>query len=381
MSVNVIHSPQVVDFCKSPVAFVVSGTETAQPNYKLAVVVVVYQNGGWVELPMRLLDVDKDGAAVVSVGRNVRDMFDQMDLPGYNQSVISRCQHSIKEYYIKVSEYYGEVPELHGWTESSHCFMLKGKLPFWQFPGHNFWGDLKARKGFLTNIGKRVKTWYDAQQYLYWGNYFDTAVSVKLKVKAYFSGGDVVEQDLLSFANIQPKEIVLIPTGAAQLDLNSIAGNGSIYRYDLTLVKTTLPTEDQATLQFRIIPKPLYSYEFLFMNDFGVFESLLCTGQKKRKLKTAGESYRKELPYDYKATDSEHESVIYESRNNFQISTGLKPDYEAIHLEGMLTNNVLFSMEYGRFIRCELDRGSFAITDDKNDNHPIKFKYKYAFER
>lgn len=369
--ISITSQPNKYDFALSPIHFGLKGSNYSQSNYQLAVKLCVKQSGKWEEYPMQVLDVSDNGEALFFIDEILSESFGQMKLPDFNQSVIKKHEGLLLEYFIKYAESFDGVVQT--WAESSHLFAFKGYVHPTEFKGHDVIKSIVSENRFLNSRKFTSKVWAEAQMYLFWLN-TTTTCNVVLKAKIYSTGTIVKEYELLRLSEVNINEILCIPAGLNQLNLSE-KQSGNIYKYELYLHKST--GELLASCAYNVVSKPMYKYSFLYLNAFGVFDTALCSGQRKASLSYKMKSYNLQ-----KGLRTISQGNLFSRRESaseeFSLSSGLITSQQLKLFKEFLLNNYFFEIR-DSFVMCQFLSGKFSLDDDKDTAQSVKFKYKYSF--
>ena len=353
-----------------------------QSNYKILsklLVEQIYNSGNYVETMEMLNDVDISGNAVININDKIRrTAFTGIDIPAFNQSIITKCTNTIKRYMMNFYEYYGALPIPHLKYSSVIYFAINGLIPFNVFPGYNFITDVAISKNFLSNMPDSIETWDKAQQYLYFFNWVPGLRSLTQYINIYYTDGSTYNK-IINYNNaVYQYETFIIPTGISNLNLNTIDPTKTIDYYETYLkispiiFGTNVYTKKQT---YKRVNPPAISTVFLFENDFGVLETLLA-GTELTELTVEKNLSQCELPYNYDVLDG---SLISEVQNDYltkTVNVFHKNFNEAEHIIEVLRNNNLYLQGGSNFYKCVILPDTYKIIDENDDLYSVQFKYR-----
>jgi len=363
----------------------VAGVDTStNPNYKIlfqpffkARFQIFYDS-----LPEQYADVDENGVALIHVNDLMKHFFDTVELPDFNTQFLKIASEALYSYYFNFAEVYGTDPVAKKLHTSDVLYAINGMLPFDQFPGHDFIGDIQVSKRFLTNRIRPVETYKSAQQFLYWVNTTGATIDqigvfVKAWRKAVPSSPMIMVRDWLN--DIAPYDVVIIPAGHDQL---LVGTTGDCWKYEVFLAEVfdSAPyepiTED---FQFTVISELSYHKQFLIRNDFGIYE-ILIVEKVTNKLELKNKFIEKSLEYNYQLPDGEIAVLPESAVNKFTVRTGFMKKADAEHLAELLGNNDAYILAEIQFVPVVIEPDTIELTDEADDVYSVKFDYRYTIK-
>lgn len=361
----------------------VSGVDPAySDNYKFIATPYIeleYDSDDFTRLPDMMFSPDDDGHASVYIGKILKSLFDETNLPVFDLNSMVINYETLKRFYFIFAEYYGTTPTAKLLYQSDTFHAINGALHFDKWPGHDFFGDLPTNKKFLSNRSTTRETWQYAQNYLHFLFYFSGTANVNLRANVYRSITGNTPQLYLwdTIVGVGHKDVITVPVWSS-LQWPHLSVN--CYKYEVWLTYNDPETLEEIvlseTITYNVIDKPLFAREFIYKNDFGVFETLLAE-KVQINYKTEKKYYEKSLSYDYQLPDGEILSEIEKSYNLFKVRTGYQRKTDLETLKEMFANNDVYLVGSQQFIPVDIEPGSFKLSDENNDLFYLEFKYRY----
>jgi len=346
-------------------------------NYKLyfnPFLELTYGSDEFERLPESFVDVDENGESIIYISEILKNLFDKIELPEFNTEYLKKAFEFLKRYYFDFAECYGNSPVVKKLYDSGIKYLFNGRLPFDKYPGHTYFTDLPTNKKFLSNKSVIRETWKSAQQFLYFLYYPNTEQMVHIGVRVFRTQGGQVPMTICAgtLSDVNYKDVLVVPCGH---DQKSLSFYGDVYKYTVYLYVNG-PTIISEQITFNIINKPVFGKQFLYKNDFGVYEILLAE-KLKVDYKTETRLIEKQLKYDYQLPDGEILSEVEKAYNLFAVRTGFMRKEDIENLRELLLNNDFFLFGASQYIPCSVENGTFKLTDEKDDLYAAEFKYRF----
>jgi len=372
---TIAAAPETVDFCLNKPAFKV--TSGVDPEKIVARVFIeeVYGTDTYTQLPDIYLDPDSTDSAVFYIGKILQEYFDTIDATIYELDELKKELYSLKRYYITFMDWY--VGGTHNNTNTSVRYLLYGKLSFQDWPSHTFFASLPTNKNYLNNIGTKVRCWTDSQHLIYFLNHVTGTTTMELRVVIYYTDKTTENQTIDTISSAQ-YDVLTVPCGYAELGIASFTPGKTAYRYDIAIY-TDAGAQVGKTISFYIENKPWFGKQFVFRNNFGVLETMLCEGKEESEINAEYETSKKRLAYDYSSLDFEYIQRVKSRTKEFKANTGPLTKTEAEHLEEML-NDKFYKIGDNDFIPCVILSKSIKPYNEDDDLQTIEISYQYAFE-
>ncbi|MDL5050666.1 hypothetical protein QQ054_32200 [Oscillatoria amoena NRMC-F 0135] len=331
---------------------------------------------------------DKAEQLVFDASALLLSMLDY-DLPSFNQTAPGMCSKVFKKFKISYGEYYSD--SVQNYAHSSQKRALLAALPEAIIPGNTFFADhftAATNQLFLTACPRGgIKTNKSAQQFLYYYQRTDFATAYAVLYIEYTDGTSSVEDQL--FVLGQPGDIIILPTGYTQLDVDALKTIGkTVKRWGMQVGANGLNYQDYTDYTeifwYTLDAKPYQNNRyFLFANTYGGFDTLWCNGDVEFSNVTDSETYN-----THKGGDTTT-LIGATQRNTFglrqaprKISTGyIGRDYLEYITAQLLFTTVIYEIVNGQFRAIILDKSSIKDTHSTSDGKfQLKFGYKYAQE-
>jgi hypothetical protein len=376
MAVTIDINPATIDFCLNPVAYKITGSASPIKLVARLFIEEVYGSGTYTQIPDVYLDPDSNYSAVFYFGELLKEYFDDVKTDIFNLSVITKDEHSLKKYYVEFYEWDGT--NLGAVKLSETKYILSGQLPFQEWPSHNFAATLPITLDYLNNAGNKINTWTSAKQYLFWINHVAGSNTIELRATIHYTDKTSETQTINTIENAEQYDVLIIPSGYAQLSLATYNSEKTIYRYDIGLFKED-NTQVGKSISYYLQNKPWWANQFLFRNNYGVLEALKVEGKEASELKTSFTTSEKTLQYNYNKTDFQFVQRKTSRTKEFKINIGPLTKSEAEHLDELL-NDKLFKIGKSELIPCNILSKSITPYDQNEDLQTVSLKYQYAFQ-
>ncbi|HAN19611.1 MAG: hypothetical protein A2X13_14775 [Bacteroidetes bacterium GWC2_33_15] len=375
MAITINQAPAIVDFCFNKPAFKITSNASPVKLVARIYVEVVRWSTTYEQVPDIYLDPDSNDSAVFYIGNILREYFDIIKTDLWNLADPEQDLYALKYYYVKFYEWDGD--SLNNLNQPDGCWMLYGKLDYQAWPGHSFFTSLASKLNYLNNIGTRVRCWVNSKHFIYFLNHVGTE-DIDLVAQIFYTDKTNETQVIKSLIEVPRYDVIVFPAGYGQLNIGSFTPAKTVYRYDLS-VYISGGAQVGKTVSFYIENKPWFGKQFLFRNNYGVFESMLCEGKEEAEINATLETSKKRLAYDYSATDFEYVQRVKSKTQEFKANTGGLIRSEAEHLHEML-NDKFFKIGESSIIPCNILSKSIKVYNEEDDLHSIEFSYQYAFE-
>jgi hypothetical protein len=308
-------------------------------------------------------NVDVNGSCNILPGLLLSKYYTDSDLPDYNQTSIKKVNKIAKRFFLKLAEMYeGSVKSV---LTTSMFYAVDGKINNALFTNSfDFITEATAKKCYLLDPSVlKIETWIDAQQFLYFVNYL-TTTNFSQKVKIYYTDGSDVTLIKEVITGSVKGECFIIPCGFTQLNLQTVNPLKNVFKYDVYLENGGVLVGKVIT--YYLMPKPLFSREFLFKNSMGGIETLLCEKQiHKLNIK------RSEL-----ISDSGYSTDIDEINDSYECITGYKTMKEIEHLAEFICSKSTYLLYNTSICEVAIEQGDYTLSDENEDLYNFKFKYR-----
>lgn len=383
---TITATPETIDFCFNKPMF---RAEAGVQLTKFAARVFIEENYGsntFTELPYIYLDTDEYSAELY-VGEILKNYFDTIKTDIFPLSGLAQDTYVLKRYYVEFYEMdefsLGEredvpIPPPSGDVTSPTRYIVYGRLPYQEWPDHDFFGDLATNLDYLTNVDTEINTWQAAKHYFSWVNHVIGTNSIQLRATIYYTDKTSETQTVNTYTDSDRFDVLIFPAGFDQLSLGTYTPAKTAYRYDIGLYLAD-DTQVGKTLSFYIKNKPWWGKQFVFRNNFGALETIIAEGKEESEVMAEIETSKKRTQYDYSSRDFEYVQRVKSRTKEFKCSLGPFTQTEAEHLEEML-NDKLFKIGDTDFIPCIILNKSIKPYSENEDLQVIELNYQYAFD-
>jgi len=351
-------------------------------NFKIVIqlyIEEIYNSGNYISLELTG-EADINGLFEFSL-KILKSKFTQRDLPIVNQGITTLAINTMKRCFIKAAEYYDDkIKKLY---ETQIFYLLNGKINAADYPDFDLITHIQNTQSYLKSGLTEIKTTTEAQQYLYF-LYPETVADVlKLSVKIYYTSGAVYTTLRSIYTTADDYNILIIPVGYTALALDSgTSGSGSgsgenIYKYEVSVINSA-DVQVGKTITYWVTEHNENDKIFLYENRFGVFDTLIATGDITREHIIESEVNRINLPIEYSKEDCE---FIEENKNDYaeyKCNTGFFTTEYADEIEAMLAANYFYFIKDNNYIRCILLKSNKVISESDKNLYSVEFQYRYA---
>jgi hypothetical protein len=334
-------------------------TEVERENFRIfsdVYVEEVYNSGAYTKVAELKADPDKDAKGIIYIDKVLKS-FLTPDIPAFNQNIITSSTGMLKRYFLRSAEAFG-VPTQIQYLENPdfiHQFAILAGYSFKGFPQNTFlenYIDATTDRKFLTNLPREREIAPDAQQFLYYykgkqGN----LGSLQLRYNIFYTDGNSAAGTIKTKSSLQ-QAVYIFPAGMAQLGLQDLDPTKEIDYYEL-YVQHSILNQTSEYVKFYINRNYFsYSNEFIYLNSFGGFDTIWCTGELEELTEGNAIEYERGLPHDYSANQHAFNAAEVWYQEVYQCYTGVRSDldYTRQHLKEFLNSECVFWIKDGQFI-------------------------------
>lgn len=321
-------------------------------------------------------DADLNGELPIHLSF-IKSYFIGRDLPAVNLNTYPIANFTVKRYKLSIAEYYSDI--LRRLLETEVLYMLSAKIDPIDYPGLNLPDLITSTKTYLKNGLDIIKSTDATQQYLYFMAPTNYTGQLYIKTEKFFDDGvtpnEVVNKNVV--AGLNQYQIIIIPVGFKALGFDAHAKAENIYKYQVSLLDVGNNVIGRL-MTYYVRPHNERDLVFLYENRFGVFDTLIATGEIQRKHNISNKIHQKYLPLDYVNTDTELISENKDDFPTFKVNTGSYTLNLAIEIEAMLSANYFYKIENNQYKRCMLKKSSNTVSDSIENLYSVEFEYQFA---
>jgi hypothetical protein len=272
---------------------------------------------------------DINGDVVFNIAEYLENLFDTDVLPNTENGLLVMSPDLVKMYKFRMANKYSGVT--HGWIDGNiyasailpyNFTVLPGAISEAQYyqneeNGTNFYDRLQGEKLFISNMPRTKIIDTIQKEFLYYYFYDEDITSIKLIVKVYFTDGTNVskpntEAISIDAGNLAQYSLLQLMTGYTDL---KIAYDESQQQKTADYYEVSLADQDDNVItevvQYKIDRKYYINRrEFLFRNNYGVYETVLFTGKGEFSNKYNREFFEKLTKIVQKKPQIETEYVV-----------------------------------------------------------------------
>lgn len=324
-----------------------------------------------------------NGETVFQV-QQIIDAYVSAHLPIYNQTVVTRAENIFKRFYLEFLEKYGNPATESSVKQVTVSYALLGGLSFIEYATNNFFSSyLPNTKPFLSWQPVNKQVFKDQPEFLYFiVNSFEVT-DLSLKIVINHKDGTTTEKaDVFTQAGVNRYEVYIFPAGFNQIDVQQIADDESNASEITSYILYVEDQDENIISEFRTYTinndyEP-FKKTFLYLNSLGGFDTLVCTGKAETTLKTSMQAVEKILAYNYSTTDFERETLNKSGEQTVNFSTGWITKEQAERLQDFLISEEVYLDTGTRYIRVEVNAGTYKIDDETDTRHYISGTYQLA---
>lgn len=310
-------------------------------------------------------------------------------LPNFNQTTPSTVTPPLRKFYLGLGEYYNN--DVNNYRIGDVKRALLAGLPEAQIPVSTFYADhftAATNQRFLTTQPRgAVKSNKAAQHYLYYFQRPDyTPVYVTVYMD-YTDGTSSVEEQLFNLA--QPEDLIILPAGYTQLDIDTIKSVGkTVKRWGVQVgangLNHTDYTDYSEIFWYSLDEKPYQQNRYLLLaNQYGGFDTLWCNGVAEYGNTVQNEQYSVfKTPDTATIIKATQKQTFGKRQTPIKISTGfVSRAYLEYAAALLLFSTQAYEIINGQYRAVIVDRDSIKETHtDADGKFQLNFTYTYAQE-
>lgn len=230
---------------------------------------------------------DINGRVIFDVSELMEDAilneFEEPPVPEFNGTT-TYVNPASRRFRIEYAERFGQPPETQDYEDSDIFVAFLGGISDELFVKGDFFEGLSAGSSYLTWWPNRKRLGPNQPDYLTWMNYTEQPQSINMRVEVFKDGQMVIEEILTRHnAGVVDEDFMIVfPVGPAQLDLNSLG-------YDVSMYTVQVFNGQGVALS----PKRTYTVDqmpanpehfLLYFNGFFQPQVIRCLGQRRQDL-------------------------------------------------------------------------------------------------
>lgn len=397
MAITTITSPQVINPVYNPFYYVVSSSNSTQPNFKFIFDVYDSMNTGSTYVSRLPLPARPNTNNCIFSPARVLESYISYDLP--NNIVISASStNCFSPIMVRVGEQYGSsttgvtnYPNLKTYTGYTFGGVLTyQQLPSWNFVPYTF--PLSSSTRWLTNspTPKLIRSGERETLSMIFSGDNVPYIALNLTVKVYHNSGTTTTQ-LINAASLVTPGASLNTFGVGPWNLTQIyptlINYNTDYKYDVYISgfvdqpPSSILTEVK-TYQLDMRCTKYTPIRFMFLNRFGVFDYFTAILLSREFINVEKKTYKKVLDYNYTLGDRGFTVIDVNARESMLVNTDWVSQAESNWLKEFFTSPEVYELQTdGTILPIVLDLSNQEIKktiDDKLIQY--EFNYTYAYE-
>ncbi|RPJ58309.1 MAG: hypothetical protein EHM12_08095 [Dehalococcoidia bacterium] len=299
---------------KVTVESVVQGTSPVKRDMQL--LCDVYEQGsiGLRYIATDSIKPDSEGNAIFNIAEYIENLFEDDVMPTFTGDNIQIVDGFLKKYKFRLWERYGGVNynetngSIFGGDLLEYFFTaLKGGVSNEQFDALElansaFYDELISLKEFLTGMPRLKKIDLLQKEFLYFYFYDVAVTSILFKNEIFWTDGTSLVTQPGSISNPDQYSVIQVMTGWDDAKVHyaeSQTGKTAMY-YDVYLTDQSGNLISEKIRYKLDRTYHLYRYEFLFKNNYGLWDTVLFTGKQDYSTKYSREFFEKLTRVDQK---------------------------------------------------------------------------------
>ena len=301
----------------------------------------------------------------------VRNSLDDPPIPDFNANTPQKA-NTLRRYFVRYQELHDQILTP-SWSYLDPKLVLCGGIARNLFADYDFFGNLNESNSLLSWYPDGKKVNIDQPEWIAWYNYHNQTHEVVIGVSLMDEDGSV-EATLIKHSvdvlQVAPHEILLIPVGYTQLDLdahlaqipNPVKYTVQVFDWNLYQQQIAIAYSQKRTY---FIDKKHYEekHYLMHLNGFCLPETLRCVGNFTKELAVQRETSQRILTPGYAASFTEQFQYQEDFENRFTYRTGYLTKAQVDALQELLIHNQLFEVYVEGYIPLLLTENEFVIHD------------------
>jgi hypothetical protein len=344
-----------------------------QENYKLQVKLVNEATSAQICKLQGTPNINSPFECLFEIGglNSITDSLVSPTLPAFNATAITDCTSNIVELSYEYTEGFGQPAIFMYRNPGDPFFVIRGGLPFPDYPSSNFFTGSIVSLNPLT----RKMTSLDAHEYAYVLS-LSFAGQVKLKATAIKTDGttDVQTGSLFALA-LAANKVYAIPCNIYQTAFVP----SLVAEYTLELLDST--NHRLLELGTYVVDKcQQVTHSILYENQYGGFSTLCCDRYLASGIEVAKEEAAKVWKYDYEATQSQSFTFKSNAQRRQKLATRFLPLEEIQQLHYLFTAKEVYLQGEGAYLPVEILTNSVMLYQEGQDMYAIEFEIAFRYD-
>lgn len=303
--------------------------------------------------------------------------LDEPPLYDFNGDQIQQT-NTLRRFYISTAERWTGMPNTLDYMDSAIQLVKLGGVSQEDF--------LKMHPINALVQTPKVLSWWPNNKRLYkkqtdfaaWMNILGEELEYDVVFQLIFNDGTTSNTDAVQFT-LKPWESAMLPVGYSQFE--DLDPDGLLYGVVLK-IQTFTDTLGTQTISKRYIFQEHLSVdfkEFVFINPYGIPESMACLGFNDIGLSVAKQTMQRTPRHDFSTIKGMLYTFSSDSANNYVARTGHVTKIEVQTMQAALVSATTFLLENESMIPVVIEPGSFNIIDTSEILAQIEFKFVRGF--
>ena len=303
--------------------------------------------------------------------------LDEPPLYDFNGDEIQRT-NTLRRFYISTAERWTGMPNTLDYFDSEIQLVQLGGVSQEDF--------LKMHPISALVQTPKVLSWWPNNKRIYkkqtdfaaWMNIHGETLEYSIWFVMIFNDGTTANTTAMEFT-LNPWESAMLPINYQQFEDSDPLG--LLYGVELK-IQTTPSAFGTKTISKRYIFQEHLSVdfrEFVFINPYGIPESMACLGFNDINLNAAKQTIQRTPRHDFSTVKGMLYQFSTDSSNNYIARTGHVTKVEAETMQAVLVSAITFMVEGNSVVPVVIDPGSFNIIDTSEILAQIEFKLNRGY--
>lgn len=327
---------------------------------------------------------------------NVLSSFVRAQLPTFHQTTISECTSPMCMARLEFSEGYGRIALYQNVDYYTKFLVLKGGIPYQEYPSVNYTYPLFASDFWRTWQPKEKKVSQIQPEYLYFYPiysvfYAPATITAELKGRIIYTDGTFLNVVYATHTFNRYYEYI-IPTGYNQLnvggfDPSKVVDTWAVFLYSTTMFSSPVVISPVQTYKLSSNCAKDREMFFIFENSLGCFDTLRTTTNPEVGIRINVEEFSKENTWRYKTEEGERKVNNISAAKRIKVGTGWVSIEYIKYLQEFLISPQIYHCEYdntgsepnGKYLPIVINSQNFALYKNDAQLYALEFEFEYQF--
>lgn len=315
-----------------------------------------YTNGTPIYSSWFYLDPDNEGRAEFDCAELVRLLWESLDTPNQDLATLKRNTLTIRRFSLELAEHIGSDPFTQPLTVTPPFVAVLGGFSTYD---QDLDFATQAAGAWLTNRKSGVLHQPATVDFLHFLTAPDLVAGPATgKARVFYTDGTTADQDIWSFANLEPSNLYTTPFGFQSLNLDTLNPSKEAYRFEVWVEHASAEIVPHFSAQLN--PKHFAGFQIQYRNSYGLVETLQTEGARSVTSNTR-RKVMQVLPESEGPEARRSTAFEISSEPRIQVNTGPVHLDQAPALEEIpLSRHVWFVTNTGQRFACEVRPGQIT---------------------